>query len=287
MMKAVAKYILLAFLFLSPSLVNAQSTGQVACTRSDNYSYLYSSMTTLDVLRTLQCGEQLDILGRYDGYFGVRTSKGEIGYVPQGSVSLFKDKPGPKAPQAAPAQPARPRTAYDVPAATPPAPANPVPAGFDLTLPNGTPVHLKLGKTLSSETARVGDVVDLTVEEDVLVDGVCVIATGSSAVGIVTEAEPKKRMGHGGKLGLGINFVQLADKERAAVRSFQESSGANSSAGTVIPIAHGKEVVFAQGMEITAYVDGDVYLKRSAFLPSKDAASPAATAQNPSQPHKR
>jgi hypothetical protein len=286
-MKFAVKYAFLVFSLLCPVLVSAQSTGQVACTRSDTYSYLYSSMTTLDVLRTLQCGEPLDIIGRYDGYFGVRTSKGEIGYVPQGSVFLLKDKPGPKAPQAAPAQAARPRTAYDAPATPPPAPANPVPAGFDLTLANGTPIHLKLGKTLSSETAHVGDVVDLTVEEDVLVDGLCVIPTGSSAVGIVTEAEPKKRMGHGGKLGLGVNFVQLANKERAAVRSFQESSGGNSSAGAVNPLAHGKEVVFTHGMEITAYVDGDVYLKRAAFQRSKDAASPAATAQNPAQPHRR
>lgn len=286
-MKFLARCVFAALFFLLPALANAQSTGQVACTRSDNYTYLYSSMTTLDVLRTMQCGEQVDIIGRYDGYFGVRTSKGEIGYVPQGSISLFKDKRGPKAPQPAPAQPARPRTAYDAPATPPPAPADPRHAGLDLTLTNGTPIRLKLGKTLSSETAHVGDVVDLTVEEDVLVDGVCVISSGSLAVGIVTEAEPKKRMGHGGKLGLGVNFVQLGNKERAAVRSFQESSGGNSAAGAVNPLAHGKEVVFAEGTEITAYVDGDVYLKRSAFQPSKDGATPAATAQNPVQPPKR
>lgn len=286
-MKSVVKYSFLAFFLLSPSLLYAQSTGQVACSRSETYSYLYNSMTTLDVLRTLQCGEPLDIIGRYDGYFGVRTSKGEIGYVPQGNVFLLKDKPGPKAPQPAPAQPNRPRTAYDAPAAPPPAPANLVPAGFDLTLPNGTPIRLKLGKTLSSETAHVGDVVDLTVLEDVLVDGVCVIPSGASAVGIVTEAEPKKRMGHGGKLGLGVNFVQMANKERAAVRSFQESTGGSSSAGVVNPLAHGKEVVFAQGTEITAYVDGDVYLKRAAFQASRGAASPSVASQNPPQPQPR
>src|SRR5437667_2058460 len=40
---------------------------------SDDYVYLYSSMTTLDVRTTLQCGEQVQITGRYDVYFGVRT----------------------------------------------------------------------------------------------------------------------------------------------------------------------------------------------------------------------
>jgi hypothetical protein len=285
-MKFSVKLVLAAFVLLFPALAAAQSLGQVACARQDTYTYLYSSMTTLDVMRTLPCGEQVDIIGRYDGYFGVRTSKGEIGYIAQGSIFLLKDKPGPKAPQPAAAVPPRPRTAYDAPVAPPPAPANPLPPGFDLTLPNGTPIHLKLNKSLSSETAHVGDVVDLTVTEDVLVDGLCVIPRGASAVGIVTEAEPKKRMGHGGKLGLGINFVRLANNDKAAVRSFQEGAGSNSPAGSINPLAHGKEVVFSQGAEMTAYVDGDIYLKRAAFQPSKDAATPAPAAQNPSQPHK-
>lgn len=287
-MKSIAKYILTAFLLLLPTQASAQSLGQVACTRQDNYSYLYSSMTTLDVLRTLQCGEQLEITGRYEGYFGVRTAKGEVGYVPQASVLLFKDKPGPKAPQPVTPKPAtRPRTAYDEPVAPPPAPVSAVPAGFDLTLSSGTPIHLKLSKAISSATAKVGDVVELEVLEDVLVDGIRVIPIGAKAVGIITEAEPKKRLGHGGKLGLGINFVRLANNEKAAVRSYQETTGANSVAGAVVPLAHGKDVVFTEGTEFTAYVDGDVYLKRAAFQPAKDGASSAPVAQNPTLPRSR
>jgi hypothetical protein len=286
-MKFIKNYAVAILMLFFPALAAAQNVGQVACTRQDSYTYLYSSMTTLEVLRTLQCNERLDIIGRYEGYFGVRTARGEIGYVPQGSVFVLKDSAGPKAPPPAAPQPNRPRTVYDEAPAPPPAPANPVPAGFDLTLPNGTPVHLRLSKSLSSETAHVGDVVDLTVSEEVLVDGLCVISRGAAAVGIVSEAEPKKRMGHGGKLGVGINFVRLANNDKAAVRSFQESSGANSAAGSINPLAHGKEVVLAQGTEIIAYVDGDVYLKRAAFQPSKDGVVPAPSAQNPSQPKTR
>jgi len=286
-MKSSLKLLLAAVLFLLPGLATAQSLGKVACSRQDTYTYLYSSMTTLDVLKTLPCGEEVEIIGRYDGYFGVRTSKGEVGYIAQGGIFLLKDKPGPKAPQAAPAQQARPRMAYDEPAPPPPAPTNTIPAGFDLTLPNGTPIHLKLNKALSSEIAHVGDVVEFTVTEEILVDGLCVVPRGSAAVGIVSEAEPRKRLGHGGKLGVGINFVRLANNEKAPVRSFQESAGANSVAGVVNPLAHGKDVVFALGTEFTAYVDGDVYIKRSAFQPSKDGSAPAPSAQNASQPHTR
>jgi hypothetical protein len=284
-MKSPAKYILTAFLLLSPAVASAQSVGQVACARPGDYTYLYSSMTTLDVVRTIQCGEQLEITGRYDAYFGVRTAKGEVGYVPQASVLLFKDKPGPKAAQPATPPPvARARTAYDEPVVGPPAPVSAVPAGFDLTLPNATPIHMKLSKAISSATAKVGEVVEFEVSEDVLVDGTRVIPIGAKAGGTVTEAEPKKRMGHGGKLTLAISFVRLANNEKAAVRSFLETTGANSGAGSVLPMAHGKDVVFTERTEFTAFVDGDLYLKRAAFQSAKDGASPATAAQNPSRP---
>jgi hypothetical protein len=142
---------------------------------------------------------------------------------------------------------------------------------------------LKLGKTISSATAHVGDIVDLKVTEEVIVDGLSVIPAGSTAIGIVSEAEPKKRMGHGGKLAFSVNFVRLKDDEKAAARSFQESTGANNSAGAILPLASGKEVVFTQGMEFTAYVDGDMQLKREDFQAEK-ARSSAASASPDRKP---
>jgi hypothetical protein len=284
-MKSAAKYIVTVLLLLSPAVAAAQSVGQVACARPNDYTYLYSSMTTLDVIRTLQCGEQLEITGRYDAYFGVRTAKGEVGYVPQINVLLFKDKPGLKPAQpATPLRVARARTAYDEPVASPTAPVSAVPADFDLTLPNGTPVQVKLTKAISSATAKVGEAVELEVSEDILVDGIRVIPIGAKASGTVAEAEPRKRMGHGGKLTLAITFVRLANNEKAAVRSFLETTGASSAAGSVNPLAHGKDVVFTEGTVFTAFVDGDVYLKRAAFQSAKDSAGSATVSQTPSKP---
>jgi len=106
-----------------------------------------------------------------------------------------------------------------------------VPAGFDLTLANGTPVHLKLGKTISTASAHVGDVVEFHAADEVIVDGVTVIAMGTTAVGIVSEVESRKRLGRGGKLALSINFVRLANNDKAAVRSFQETTDSSPLAG--------------------------------------------------------
>ncbi len=281
-----AKYVAGFFCLVLPAIAQAQSAGIVECPRSGDYVYLYSSMTTLDVRITLQCGEQVQITGRYDRYFGVRTAKGEIGYVPVESLLLLKDKPGTKAPQAKAVQPARERTPYDAPARHAEIAPSAPPSDSDFTLRNGTPIHLKLGKTISSATAHVGDVVDLKVVEEVTVDGLLVIPEGAVAIGLVMDAEPKKRMGHGGKLALSINFVRLKDDEKAAVRSFQENTGSSNSTGAVLPLASGKDVVFTQGTEFTAYVDGDMQLKKQAFQAARDTSStaPPPPAQNPSQP---
>src|SRR6266699_6278971 len=285
-MISITKYVGIVFCVLLPASVKAQSAGQVECPRSGDYVYLYSSMTTLDVRITLQCGEQLQITVQYDRYFGVRTAKGEIGYVPVESLLLLKDKPGAKAPQSKTVQPARERTPYDAPARHAEIAPSAPPSASDFTLRNGTPIHLKLGKTISSATAHVGEVVDLKVVEEVIVDGLSVIPSGAAAIGLVTDAEPKKRMGHGGKLAFSINFVRLKDDEKAAVRSFQESTGSNSSAGALLPLSSGKEVMFTEGAEFTAYVDGDMQLKKEAFQAPKDpsSAAPAPRAKNPSRP---
>src|SRR5213080_2070690 len=161
-----AKYFAVLLGIFCPAITQGQSVGQVECPRSGGYVYLYSSMTTLDVRTTLQCGEQLQITGRYDRYFGVRTAKGEIGYVPVESLLLLKDKPGTKAPQPKTMQPSRERTPYDAPVKPSEVASSAPPSPSEFTLRNGTPIHLKLGKTISSATAHVGQVVDLRVMEE-------------------------------------------------------------------------------------------------------------------------
>src|SRR5713226_4933844 len=140
-MRLSARFLVLVFAVAMPAMAGAQSVGQVECPRSGGYVYLYSSMITMDVRATLQCGEQVQITGRYDLYFGVRTAKGEIGYVPVESLLLLKDKPGAKAPQPKIVQPTRERTPYDAPVKStevaPSAPSSP----SEITLRNGTAIR--------------------------------------------------------------------------------------------------------------------------------------------------
>jgi hypothetical protein len=224
------------------------------------------------------------ITGRSDDYYSVRTSAGEAGFVPRTSVFLLKDQPGTGLPTPAAKPPARERTHYDQPGSEVTKPAHTGAAAFALA--NNTPIRVKLNKTISSATAHVGDAVELEVVEDVIVDGVTVLPEGSKVTGVIAEAEPKKRFGHGGKLAFSITSIMLADGEQIKVRCYQEASGSsNTSADAVVPLSSGKDVTIPKDVEFTALVDGEARLKREGFENQKThpATSPSSTVQK-SQP---
>src|SRR5438552_15773378 len=97
------------------------------------------------------------------------------------------------------------------------------PKGF--VLEDGTPVKLRIGRTVSSEDAHVGETVDFEVLEDVPVNGVIVIAKSGLAFATVTEAQAKRRMARGGKLNMNIDAVRLVTGEKAALRAVKEVKG--------------------------------------------------------------
>jgi len=168
------------------------------------------------------------------------------------------------------------------------APRVPVPH----TLLDGTPVKLRLAENLTSATAKTGDQVPFEVTEDVQVDGVVVLPKGAAALATVTDANPKKRMGRGGKLDVNIDSARLADGEKVQLRASQENQGGGhvgamtgAMVGTAIvffPAAplflfmHGKDVTIPKGTEITAFVQGDMKLEMAKFVPVAPGASAAA-----------
>jgi len=260
---------------LFSSGVHAQNTGKVECARSDGYVYLYSSMTTLDVRATLQCGEVVQITGRYDSYWAVRTAKGETGFLPLAALVVMKDPIGPDVPIAAPS-PARERIHYDE---TPVVPTPPITrASAKFALLDATPVRVRLIETLSSARAQVGEAVEFEVVNAVKVDGVTVVREGTLATGFVSAAEPKKHFGRGGRLGFSIDTVMLVDREKLALRYHQDGLGDGSG-----PLS-GKDVVLPKGMEFIALVDGDVMLKREKFVDSGNGPASAAEPGSQRQP---
>ncbi|HMD38398.1 MAG TPA: hypothetical protein VKH15_03905 [Candidatus Acidoferrum sp.] len=280
-----AKLLVFLLCLLAPSFCKAQDIGQVECARSGDYAFLYSSMVTLDVRATLQCGQQVEITGRYDSYYGVRTAKGETGYVTLDSLLILKTVPGTKPVLAPTAAPNRERLAYDHPSKPADAPANAASPAQLLVLLDSTPVRMKIGKTISSADAQVGDEVNFEVSEDVVVDGFLVIPKGANALGVVNEAEPRKALGRGGKLSVLVKTVRLADNEQAGLRSGGEAKGSSSTAGMVIPVMHGKDIAFAKGTDFTAYVNGDTRLKKENFHAAPDSGDAVPTVSPSNNPH--
>ena len=178
----------------------------------------------------------------------------------------------------------------------------PAPPGNSLTakpsdalrLEDGTPVKLRLQRTMSSADAHVDERVDFDVLEEVKIKDIVVISKGSVAWGTVTEAQSKRRMARGGKLDINIDAVRIADGEKAALRATKGGSGGGHTGamtGAIVatsivffPAApfflfmHGKDITIPKGTEITAYVNGDFNIDLAKFQKSIGSESQAGQA---------
>jgi hypothetical protein len=94
-----------------------------------------------------------------------------------------------------------------------------------LTIPEGTPVQLRLLQTISSAHARLGDPLSFVVEKDVTVGGLIVIPAGSAAQGSVLSVARSKMFGIGGKLVYGVSSVSLATGEIVAAQARATAKG--------------------------------------------------------------
>src|SRR6266851_7560152 len=280
-MKKSVKMIAVIALLLMPAVCSAQKLGQVSCPKQDGYVYLYSSMTTLEIRATLKCGQQVRVLDRSDNFVHVMTDKGEDGFVATESLMFVKTAPAAKSAAARGKQKQSASAAQSDASArggASPAPAPPP----EIILARQTPVHLKLGRELSSATAHVGDEVNFEVSQDVIVGGITVIAKGAPGLGAVTEADPKKRMGKAGKLDVAVNSVVLGNNEKIILRSFGIEQSAVQKSGRNIPLLRGKDVTLAKDTEIIAYVDSDLHLKAAGFAAAHSHSATQALSQSES-----
>lgn len=154
-------------------------------------------------------------------------------------------------------------------------------------LEDGTPIKMRINRTISSADAHVGDTVDFEVLEDISVNGTLVIPKGGLAFATVTEAQAKRRMARGGKLDINIDYAKLISSDKAALRAVKDLKGGGHTGAMVggmvatsivfFPAApfflfmHGKDISIPKGTEITAYVNGDMKLDIAKFQPASAA----------------
>jgi Caspase domain len=131
-------------------------------------------------------------------------------------------------------------------------------------LQEGTTIRLILKDELSSKTAAVGDVVELEVNEDVVVEGWIVIKAGTPVKAEITEASKAKMLGKQGKIDFIANFTTSVDNQNIRIRSSKKFEGKNKTTGVVAaaviiaPVAlifKGKEAKLPKGTLFNGYVD--------------------------------
>lgn len=166
-------------------------------------------------------------------------------------------------------------------------------------LEDGTPIKLRLSRTISSASAQTDERVDFDVLEEVKVGDLVVIPKGSIAWGTVTEAQAKRRMGRAGKLDVNIDSVRLANGDKAALRGVKDVKGGGHTgamtgaivATSFVPVLwpaapfflfmHGKDITIPKGAELTVYINGDVAIDPARFVSTASPSQPGSQAQNP------
>lgn len=68
-----------------------------------------------------------------------------------------------------------------------------------LTIPDGTPIDLRLAQSVSSAHAHVGDALNFVVVKDVSLEGFTVIQAGTMARGSITGVKGRRLLGMGAK----------------------------------------------------------------------------------------
>src|SRR5271166_762381 len=159
-----------------------------------------------------------------------------------------------------------------------------------LTIPDGTPIKLRLAESVSSAHARTGDRLDFVVVRDVSVGGFTVIPAGTMARGSVTGVKGKRFLGIGGNVALKLDSVELVNGERVVLNASKKVKGGSRTklmvgamivtgllflpATPVFLLTRGHDSTVVKSTEITAQIDGaasllSVGLERSPETPSE------------------
>ncbi len=169
-----------------------------------------------------------------------------------------------QAPAPAPAPATAPETTTAPEAAAAPAPetaAAPAPAAT--VLPANSEVFLSLNEAVSSEDKRLGDMVSLTVSQDVKADGAVVIPHGTRGVGQITYRKGKGGFGKSGKLEIDFRYVDYNGQHIPVEGHYRQEGDGNGAAavGAVLAagvigglIVHGHSARIPQGHEFTVHM---------------------------------
>jgi hypothetical protein len=134
-------------------------------------------------------------------------------------------------------------------------------AGNTRKIADGTTVRVILREDLSSGTNHQNDPVRLEVAEDIKIGNSVLIAKGAQAKGHVSEAEPKGKWGHTGRLAYSVDYATAVDGSNVRLHAAFSQGGTDSKGAIMLGLSgalkKGKDISVPKGTIIDAYVDGD------------------------------
>ena len=150
-----------------------------------------------------------------------------------------------------------------------------------IEIPEATKVRVRLEQPLTSATAEERQPVQLSVTDDILIDGVIVIPQNSVVNGTIVEVVPKRRMGRTGKLDFSIDAIVSPDGGKIPLRygPIKKEGGSHAVRSGVITagvavlfwpaapfmlLMKGKETTFNKGMVFEVFTDAKYSLKAGA-----------------------
>jgi hypothetical protein len=157
-----------------------------------------------------------------------------------------------------------------------------------IRLAAGTEITLKMAQSLSSKHAVIGERVELTVAEDIVVNDWVVVPKGTRVLGTVKVGKKKEKAGNSHDLVLEIDYIAMG--ERHVTLGGREAANGKVNKGTVAAstVAFGvvgllvslnaRTATIPEGTILAAFVDEDIDLPPLGRAKREEAVRKAASA---------
>jgi hypothetical protein len=149
-------------------------------------------------------------------------------------------------------------------------------AAQTIVVPAGTSIHFKLGRTISTATARSGQSVPAELTAPIVVGGHTLARAGSPAVVHISNAESSGRIGGSAKLTFSLASITLANGREAGVRTRSYSREGRAHAKHNATYIAGAGIVGALAGQAIGH-DRDATAKGAAIGSGVGIAAAAAT----------
>jgi hypothetical protein len=132
-------------------------------------------------------------------------------------------------------------------------------------VPDGTEFSVQTLQFLTSETANVGDQVQMEVDNSLVVDGAIAIAAGTPVRGTVASVAHASRMGRSGNISIRVETTSAVDGQRVPLRATKSQTEGDATGSTIaltlivsplFLLRRGNDVGYQPGTKIPVYTDG-------------------------------